>query len=85
VVKKPVVFVPYPYAAEDHQTANAKQLVNKHAAMMIKDNEVKEKLVETVIALSKDDDKQKDLKNNIAAMAVTNADTIIANAIINDL
>lgn len=82
VVKKPVVFVPYPYAAEDHQTANAKQLVNKQAAIMIKDSEVKEKLVEMVIALSKDENKQKELKNNIAAMAVTNADIVIADAII---
>lgn len=85
VVKKPVVFVPYPYAAEDHQTANAKQLVNKQAALMIRDSEVKEKLLETVIALSKDENRQSELKNNIAAMAVTNADTVIADAIIKEL
>jgi UDP-N-acetylglucosamine--N-acetylmuramyl-(pentapeptide) pyrophosphoryl-undecaprenol N-acetylglucosamine transferase len=34
-----VIFVPYPFAAEDHQTVNALQLVNKKAAMMIKDSE----------------------------------------------
>ena len=39
VVKKPVLFVPYPYAAEDHQTVNAKKLVDKNAALMVKDSE----------------------------------------------
>src|SRR6185503_10293804 len=38
VVKKPVLFVPYPFAAEDHQTVNAQQLVNKNAALMVKDS-----------------------------------------------
>ena len=37
VVKRPVIFVPYPFAAEDHQTANAKELVHKNAAWMIVD------------------------------------------------
>jgi UDP-N-acetylglucosamine--N-acetylmuramyl-(pentapeptide) pyrophosphoryl-undecaprenol N-acetylglucosamine transferase len=39
VVKKPVVFVPYPFAAEDHQTVNAMNLVKRGAAQMVKDNE----------------------------------------------
>src|SRR6185436_9640373 len=38
VVKKPVVFVPFPFAAEDHQTVNAMRLVDKNAALMIKDS-----------------------------------------------
>jgi UDP-N-acetylglucosamine--N-acetylmuramyl-(pentapeptide) pyrophosphoryl-undecaprenol N-acetylglucosamine transferase len=37
VARKPVLFVPYPFAAEDHQTVNAMQLVNKNAALMVKD------------------------------------------------
>jgi UDP-N-acetylglucosamine--N-acetylmuramyl-(pentapeptide) pyrophosphoryl-undecaprenol N-acetylglucosamine transferase len=36
VVKKPAVFVPFPFAAEDHQTVNAKKLVDRNAALMIK-------------------------------------------------
>ena len=41
VVKKTrFVRTPYPFAAEDHQTVNARQLVNKSAALMIKDDEV---------------------------------------------
>ena len=85
VVKKPVVFVPYPFAAEDHQTANAQALVNKNAGIMIKDREAKEKLVDTIIALSKDEQKQNELKANIGKLAVTNADEVIAREVLRDL
>lgn len=83
IIGKPAVFVPFPLAAEDHQTANAMVLVNKKAAMMIPDKEAKEKLVETVIALAKDEVLQKELSNHIHALAITNADEVIANEIIN--
>src|SRR5688500_4406595 len=43
VVQKPVLFVPYPFAAEDHQTFNARNLVQKNAALMVKDSEALEK------------------------------------------
>lgn len=82
VVKRPVLFVPYPFAAEDHQTANAKALVQKNAALMVKDSEAKEKVVSTIITLAKDDVKQQELKNNIAALAVTDADKRIAEEIL---
>ena len=82
VVKKPVVFVPYPFAAEDHQTANAQALVNTNAGILIKDNEAKEKLVDTIIALSKDEKKQNELKENIGKLAVTNADEVIAGEVL---
>lgn len=82
VMKKAVVFVPYPFAAEDHQTVNAQSLVNKNASIMIKDNEALEKLVPAIISLSKDAGKQQELKNNIGKMAITNADEIIATEIL---
>jgi UDP-N-acetylglucosamine--N-acetylmuramyl-(pentapeptide) pyrophosphoryl-undecaprenol N-acetylglucosamine transferase len=82
VVKKPVVFVPFPFAAEDHQTANAKSLVDKNAGLMIKDSEAKEKLVATIIELSKDENKQKELKENIGKLAITNADEVVAKEIL---
>ena len=44
VVKKPVLFVPYPFAAEDHQTVNAMKLVNKNAALIVKDSEASNKV-----------------------------------------
>ena len=82
VVKKPVLFVPYPFAAEDHQTVNARQLVNKSAALMIKDVEVPDKLVPMTIDLAKDEKWQSDLKKNIAPLAITDADKVIANEIL---
>lgn len=82
VAKKPVLFVPYPFAAEDHQTANAMQLVKKTAALMVKDSEAMEKLVFMTIELSKDTGKQEELKQHIAKLAVTNADQIIASTIL---
>ena len=85
LVKKPVVFVPYPFAAEDHQTANAKALVIKHAAKMIKDSDAINKLVPTVIELSKDEILQKELTQNIARLGIYNADEIIAKTILESL
>ncbi|RYG51287.1 MAG: UDP-N-acetylglucosamine--N-acetylmuramyl-(pentapeptide) pyrophosphoryl-undecaprenol N-acetylglucosamine transferase, partial [Chitinophagaceae bacterium] len=85
VVKKPVVFVPYPYAAEDHQTVNARQLVDKHAALMVKDSEAMDKVVAVTIALAADTQRQEEMKKNIAALAVTDADKIIAEAILKKL
>lgn len=78
VVEKPVLFVPYPFAAEDHQTVNAKNLVQKNAALMVTDSEALEKVVPMIIALSKNEDQQKELKENIKKLAIKNADEIIA-------
>ena len=81
-VKKPVIFVPYPYAAEDHQTVNALNLVNKHAALMVPDKEAKAKLVDAVIALAGNKAEQDLLKENIGKLAITNADEKIASEIL---
>jgi UDP-N-acetylglucosamine--N-acetylmuramyl-(pentapeptide) pyrophosphoryl-undecaprenol N-acetylglucosamine transferase len=82
VAKKPVVFVPFPFAAEDHQTANAQNLVNKQAGLMIKDSDAKAQLVPTVIALAGDEQQQSRLKENIAKLAITNADAVVASEIL---
>jgi len=82
VVKKPVIFVPFPFAAEDHQTANAQNLVNKKAGLMIRDSEARDRLVDAAIALVKDEALQQELKQNIARLAVTNADEVIAKEIL---
>jgi UDP-N-acetylglucosamine--N-acetylmuramyl-(pentapeptide) pyrophosphoryl-undecaprenol N-acetylglucosamine transferase len=81
-VKKPVLFVPYPFAAEDHQTVNAKQLVNKNAALMVKDKEAAEKLVAMAIELAADKTKQEELIKNISPLGITNADERIAAEIL---
>lgn len=83
--KKAVVFVPYPFAAEDHQTANAQYLVDKNAALMVKDNEAQGKLFSTVTNLLFNPKKQEELKANIAKLAVTDADEVIATNILNAL
>ena len=82
VVGKPSIFVPYPFAAEDHQTANAMALVEKKAALLVKDSEVNDRLIETLIALSTDEALKSELKTNISALAITNADEVIAREIL---
>jgi UDP-N-acetylglucosamine--N-acetylmuramyl-(pentapeptide) pyrophosphoryl-undecaprenol N-acetylglucosamine transferase len=82
VAKKPVVFVPFPHAAEDHQTVNAQHLVSRQAALLVKDNEAKDKLIATVMALAINEQLQTELKINIASLATTNADEVIAKEIL---
>jgi len=82
VAKKPVLFVPYPFAAEDHQTVNAMALIKKNAALMVKDTEAMQKLVFMTIELAKDKGKQEELESNISKLAITNADKIIADEIL---
>jgi UDP-N-acetylglucosamine--N-acetylmuramyl-(pentapeptide) pyrophosphoryl-undecaprenol N-acetylglucosamine transferase len=82
VARKPVLFVPYPYAAEDHQTVNAKSLVNKNAALMIKDEEALDTVVPAIIELANDNNKQNELKRNIGMLAITDADKRIAEEVL---
>lgn len=81
-VKKPVLFVPYPFAAEDHQTANAKRLADVNAAVMIKDSEASSKLVLMIIEIARDIDRQEAMSRNIAAFAVKEADVKIADEVL---
>jgi len=85
VMKKPVVFVPYPFAAEDHQTVNAKKLVDRNAALMIKDSEAAEKLVATIIELAKDEQKQFQLKQKISKLAITDAAEVVAREVLREV
>ena len=82
VVKKPVIFVPFPFAAEDHQTVNAKQLADKNAALMIADAEARGTLVRSIIDLATNNRLQDELKNNIGKLGKTNADEVIAKEIL---
>jgi len=85
VMKKPVIFVPYPFAAEDHQTVNAQQLVNKNAALMIKDSDAMQSLLPTLFELSKAERRQQQLIDNISQLTITDADTVIAMEILRAL
>ena len=82
LVGKPVIFVPYPHAAEDHQTANAMALVNKNAAKIIKDENAQIDLILALSDLIKNEIEQTEMKNNIAKLAVKNADEVVAKEII---
>lgn len=85
VVKQAVVFVPFPHAAEDHQTVNARRLVDKGAALMVKDSEAGDKLVPLVIELAKDGTKQELLRRSIAQLAIADADKVVADEILKSL
>lgn len=82
VMKKPVLFVPYPFAADDHQAVNAMSLVAKNAAIMVKDNEAIKKAVPMIIELAKDEKRQNELRKNISQLAIVNADEKIADEIL---
>jgi UDP-N-acetylglucosamine--N-acetylmuramyl-(pentapeptide) pyrophosphoryl-undecaprenol N-acetylglucosamine transferase len=85
VVQKPVVFVPYPFAAEDHQTANAANLVKKEAALLVNDSEAKEKVVPAILDLAQNTGKRNSLKINIGKYAVQNADEHIVKEILESI
>lgn len=79
---KAVVLVPSPNVAEDHQTKNAMALVNRGAAVFVKDVEASEKLVPTALQLVADAERLADLRKNILAMALPNSANIIADEVI---
>ncbi|MDR3184609.1 MAG: UDP-N-acetylglucosamine--N-acetylmuramyl-(pentapeptide) pyrophosphoryl-undecaprenol N-acetylglucosamine transferase [Prevotellaceae bacterium] len=81
VAAKACVLVPSPNVAEDHQTKNAQALVNKNAAIMVRDDEAAEKLLPTVLALLNDEARIRELEKNIAALAKPNAAADIAEII----
>lgn len=72
-IGKPVILVPSPNVTEDHQTHNAMALVNKNAAVLVRDSEAKEKLMEVAMQLLNDEAKKSELSNNIKKMAITDA------------
>lgn len=73
LVQKPCVLVPSPNVAEDHQTKNAKSLVDKNAALLVKDIDAETNLVICVLSLLLDEEKMNELKQNIAALGKPNA------------
>lgn len=82
VVQKPVILVPFPFAAEDHQTANARYLETKGAGKMIADADAKTALVPAVIELMAATDRQQQYKEQIGKLAVRDADKQVAHAIL---
>ena len=82
LLQKPVILVPSPNVAEDHQTKNALALVNKKAALYVKDEEAKDKLVDTALQTVKQPELLTNLSKNIAELAFTNSANVIAKEVI---
>ena len=82
LLQKPVILVPSPNVAEDHQTKNALALVNKNAALYVKDMEAKELLLDKAIEAVKQPDLLKNLSKNITELAFTDSANIIAEEVI---
>jgi len=81
IVGKPVLFVPSPNVAEDHQAKNAMAVVKKNAAMMLKENELDEKFETEFFALMASEEKQEELGENIKKLALPNATARIVDEV----
>lgn len=79
LVQKPAILVPSPNVAEDHQTKNAMALVEKNAALLVKDVEAKSKLIPEVLALIQDEKRCGELRKNIAPLGKPNATASIVD------
>lgn len=73
VAQKPVLLVPFPFAAEDHQTKNAMNLVEKNAARMVKDSEMQEKFWNTLSEICENESLRKEMSDNLKYFAKPNA------------
>ncbi len=85
ITGKPCIFVPYPFAAEDHQTYNAMSLVKEGAALIVKDKEVGINLFNAISNLTLDENVANEMKHKIKSFAWLDADKIIANHIIEEV
>lgn len=82
LLEKPVILVPSPNVAEDHQTKNALALVNKNAALYVKDANAKEELIDKAIQAVNQPELLNNLSINIAKLAFTDSANIIAKEVI---
>ena len=82
IVGKPVLFIPSPNVAEDHQTKNAQALAEKNAALMLKETELESKFEAVFTSLYQNREQQITLTNNIKKLALPNATSDIADEIL---
>jgi UDP-N-acetylglucosamine--N-acetylmuramyl-(pentapeptide) pyrophosphoryl-undecaprenol N-acetylglucosamine transferase len=81
IVGKPVIFIPSPNVAEDHQTKNAQAIVDKKGAIMIKESALEDEFSIVLEALLKDEGKQQLLGDNIKKLALPKATIQIVDEI----
>ena len=85
IAKKPVLLVPFPFAAEDHQTKNAQTLVEKNAAKMVKDTEMKDKFWNTLSEICENEDLRTEMAQNLEFFSKPKATEEIVNEIFKNL
>ena len=83
IVGKPVIFIPSPNVAEDHQTKNAMAVVKENAAMLIKESDLVVDFENKFTQLMNSPEKQKELGTNIKKLALVNATKRIADEVVN--
>lgn len=81
LIRKPVILVPSPNVAEDHQTKNAMALVTKNAALMIADRSAEDTLVQSALELLNNEARCEELSENIGKMALPESDDLIAGEV----
>ncbi len=82
IVGKPVIFIPSPNVAEDHQTKNAQAIVDAKGAILLKESELDSQFSIVFEALLKDQGKQQQLSANIKKLAMPNATKVIVDEIV---
>ena len=82
IAGKPVIFVPFPAAAEDHQTSNAMALVQNKGALLVKDSEVNTVLLKNLKIILGNNALQQAMSDHLLAMAIKDADERIAAKVI---
>ncbi len=82
IVGKPVIFIPSPNVAEDHQTKNAQSIVNKKGALLLKESELDEKFELVFTDLLSNENQQNELSKNIKSLALPNATKQIVDEIL---
>ena len=82
LIGKPVILVPSPNVAEDHQRKNAMALVNRHAALYVEDAEAPDKLLKLAIETVNNDDELKALSENVKKMGLKNSADVIADEVL---
>lgn len=82
LVGKPVILVPSPNVAEDHQTSNARALTDRQAGVLVTDRDAERELVRTAIALVHDEEKKRALSEHIKKFAIEGSSDLIADEVI---
>lgn len=82
VVGRASVLVPFPFAAEDHQTVNARSLANRDAAILVPDHEAAQRAIDEALSLVTDPLRCSEMAAKAKALALPDADTTIANEVL---